>query len=84
MTSLRTVVLMFAPTLAIISLESFCLLRGDPCSVPHGVLAPFEGSPFPNLLSCFSVFDYSGLFLQHLHVSLRPCSEFLPAPSSPF
>lgn len=46
MTSLRTVVVMFAPTLAITSLESVCLLQGDPCSVPHGVLAPFEGYPF--------------------------------------
>lgn len=83
MTSLRTVVLMFTPTLAIISLESFCLLQGDPCSVPHSVLAPFEGSPFPNLLSYFSVFDYSRLSFS-ISVSLRPRSEFLPAPSSPF
>lgn len=61
MTSLRTLVLKFTPTLAIISLESFCPLQEDPCAVSHNALAPFEVSHFPNLLSCFSVFDYSGL-----------------------
>lgn len=61
MTSLRTLVLMFTPTLAIISLESFWPLQEGPCAVPHNVLAPFEVSHFPNLLSRFSVFDYSGL-----------------------